>query len=293
MSRSLGTWSRAFGALFALIAPAVAAAGACCAGATSAMPLRIGECEQELYGFGLAGEVVTGLWDRSGALKTGLPERVGLLSFGAATRFDRRWQLAASLPVRLTAKGELGAALTGGGPGDLSAIVGFRPREEHFQQPLRPVPFFTFGVRAPTGRDWTASESPLLADVTGLGQAAVNVGASWERTVDTWPWSVGSTAELGYGPAGLGAVWGANAMLGRTLGPGWSVAGSARYAVAWADLSRADAYTARTTLGARLIHGKWRSWRTWVGVEGDPAIAGLGHSMERRVSASWGAVVVR
>lgn len=278
---------------FGLSSASTALAGACCAGATSAMPLRLGECEQELFGLGLSAEAVAGAWDRGGALNAGNPERAGLLSFGYATRFDRRWQLGVSAPLRLTAKGAVGDALTGGGLGDLSVVGGFRPVEEHFGAKFQPVPFFTLGLRLPTGRAWTHSDSAVLADVTGLGQTAVQLGAQWERTVDAWPWAVGTSGELGYGPAGLGAVWSANAMLGRTLGPGWSVAGSARYARAWADLGRADAFTARTTVGARVIHGQWRTWRTWVGVEGDPAVPLLGKSMERRVSASWGAVVVR
>ena len=55
------------------------------------------------------------------------------------------------------------------------------------------------GARLPTGRDWSESSTLLLEDVTGVEQPALIVGIAVERTVDKWPWSVGSTAEVGVG----------------------------------------------------------------------------------------------
>jgi hypothetical protein len=152
------------------------------------------------------------------------------------------------------------------------------------------VPIIQFGFRAPTGRDWTEASGALLEDVTGKPDPALIGGVSLERTLDRWPWSVGSTVEVGVGSAVAPAAT-TYATLGRTLGPKWTVMGSLSHRIGVASM--ASAATWETRAAARLVTGQPLAWRAFVGADAALPVPGLGGGSLRTVAATAGLLLVR
>lgn len=266
--------------MIALLLAAVAWAGACCVGSTSAAPTRAGPCEHVVAGVDLRAEASVGRWDAAGALRdSSLAERSGVATLGAAWRWDRRGQIGLTVPVWLTYKAADALAGWGGGPGDLRVAASW----DALPEGSHGGPVLSAGIRVPTGRSWREAHGHLLEDVTGQPGAAALAGAAWERTLGSVPWSVGLGAELGEDPvvtAGVG--------VGRYLGSRWTVLATLRHTQTWAG-----APAARTTAGARLIAGRRLAWRAWLGFEADLPVPLLGWSSMRSIAASGGVAAVR
>ena len=169
----------------------------------------------------------------------------------------------------------------GAGVGDLIAGVTVDPLEERLgpHGGGLPVPVVTLSLRAPTGRDWTDSDGPLLADTTGVegfgGRAAVQV----ERTMGT-PWWLGTDLALDpHLPARIGVAGG----VGRYLGTDWTLSGTLRH-----ERQLTADGTARTLVGARVIRGQRLAWRAWVGAGTDVGLSGLGADLPVLASADLG-----
>lgn len=272
-------------ALTGLLLSGRAQAGACCVGATSTVPTRLGECEHWLAGMGMQGESTLGLWDSTGAVTdTTMTDEAVISTMAMAWRWDREGQLFATLPARINHRVAGDLDETAAGLSDLRAGVIWDPINESPAGWL-PVPVLTLGARLPTGVDWTESETDLQTDVTGLVGPAIIGVATAERTMGRTPWSVGADVEAS---TSLTAV-GATASLGRYIGTRWSLGGSLRYSATFAD----GAAATRTNAGLRLTRGQPLRWRGWVGVDADVPVDGLGQSTARQAHASMGIALIR
>ena len=275
-------WSSA---LLFLLAPGLAHAGACCVGATSGVPTRVGECETWLVGLGVSYEHDMGRWDDSGAaVGSSLSEDTFVQTLGAGYRWNRQMHVTAQLPVRATRKANATESSWGFGPGDLSASVWFDPWEE---SSTRPRPVLQAGVRAPTGRSWDRSSDPLGSDITGLPDPAVLLGANLERTTGSTPYAAGVSATLSLGDTPH--LFGVTGSVGRYLGTRWTALGTGSFQVAPSTKS----FSARTSLGGRVVHGAMLSHRVWAGAETDLPISGLGRNNPQLLRVGVGAALLR
>ncbi|MCA9488667.1 MAG: hypothetical protein KC621_02050 [Myxococcales bacterium] len=257
-------------------------AGACCVGSTSAVPARLGECEHVLAGVGLAGELAVARWDPEGTVAGASPDETnGAVTALVGARWSRWGQATVQLPTRFQHRVAGDLVDDGAGVGDLIAGVTVDPLEERLgpHGGGLPVPVVTLSLRAPTGRDWTDSDGPLLADTTGVegfgGRAAVQV----ERTMGT-PWWLGTDLALDpHLPARIGVAGG----VGRYLGTDWTLSGTLRH-----ERQLTADGTARTLVGARVIRGQRLAWRAWVGAGTDVGLSGLGADLPVLASADLG-----
>ena len=278
-----------FGALATALAPRAARAGACCVGSTSATPAILGECERVAVGVIAGAERSVGRYDAEGRLATSSLEETALTgSLGLAARWARWGQVALTLPGRYTwrAAGEL--TDRGGGPMDAAVVAVIDPLIEVGAAPGSfglPTPVLTLGARAPTGRSWEASSGVLQADVTGATDPAALVGLTLERTLGQTPWSLGWSAAVPLGDDGVELA--ASAMVGRYVGPAWTVMGAARHA--WEPAFG----TRLTTVGARVVHGRARAWRVWGALDGPVPVPALGRAADLSVAGSAGFALVR
>ncbi len=283
---ALGLWA----------APVAARAGACCVGAVTSIPTRLGECEKVGVGLTLGAEHAAARWDRYGALQPSSVTQDALIgTLGAGYRFDREVQVGLSMPARLHRYATDAAAAWGGGAGDVRAQVLWDPVTERPRTPSHrapPVPLLTLGARVPTGRDWTRSTEPLGQDITGLGQPAVIVGASAQRTLDRWPWSAGANLEVGM-PRTVQPTLTAYATVGRTLGTHWTAVWTGRYEVALASLQPGVRPVRGAHVGGRLVAGRAVRWRVFAGAETAVPVPGLGANAPTVTAVSVGGLVVR
>ena len=271
--------------LLGLLGSQTAQAGACCTGATSIVPIRLGECERWLMGVGAQAETTTGTWQSDGTVgQTSMTDDAVITTLAGAWRWDRKGQTFATLPLRLNHRSASGIDEVAGGVGDLRAGLTWDPIEERADSWM-PVPVITLGTRLPTGRDWRSSEATLQTDVTGLVGPAVIGAMTAERTLGRTPWSLGVDLESGGGLTAAGAT----GALGRYLGPRWSLSGTLRHIRTYTNSST----TARTNAGLRLTRGQMLRWRGWVGVDGDVPLSGLGSAAIRQAHVSIGVAVVR
>jgi hypothetical protein len=280
--------------LAALAGAAVAHAGACCVGSTTTVPARVGECETVVAGVGVAVEHGAHRWDSGGTLaRSSLTEDAVVTTLAAGWGWDRKGQVNLSAPMltQWRRAGDLTSSATGAG--DLRVTALWDPLNEEPRSNGRiapPVPVFTVGLRAPTGRSWAASTDPLMADVTGLHGPAAILGAQLERTLDKTPWSVGVFEELGATDHGLHPTTRAFGTLGRTLGRDLSLVATAQH-IRTSD-GEGPAAT-RTSGGLRATVGRRMRWRAWAGVDQDLPLAGLGRDNALLTRAGVGALVVR
>ncbi len=286
------TWSSLLTAFFALSCSSTAQAGACCVGSVAASPARVGECEKAIVALALTGESTAALWDRDGTLRSSsLQETSATANLGIGARVSRQLQLQLSVPARLNHMVTGAASGWGSGLGDARLTALWDPREEMpSASGGASVPIVTAGLRLPTGRDWTESNTSLHEDVTGLEQPAVIAGAALERTLDRWPWSIGSTAEVGFGSPGVQPVVQTVGSLGRYLGSRWTVSSALVHQIGWASIGNRAAM--QTSAGLSVIHGAPGRWRGWLGVQAGIPISGLGMSSARRSVVSTGFAVV-
>jgi hypothetical protein len=268
----------------------LAIAGACCVGATSGTPMRVGECETVTAGLGLGTEMAAGRWDGSGKLaNSSVRETSGLATLGLGYRFGELGHITAQLPMRLNYRATDRASSIGGGPGDLSTAVWLDPFTERYRTGGKlgsPMPVMGVGIRAPTGVAWNQSDAELMADVTGRPGASPYAVLGIERSLGNTPWNVSVDGETGRQdrPARLGV----GGSIGRYLSRTWTVVGVLRH-----ERTFVGEGTARTSLGTRLVAGQSMRWRAWVGGGADVPIPGLGLSRSRTVEFSGGAMLVR
>ena len=264
----------------------VAFGGACCVGSTSTVPTRLGECEHVTAGISLTGEHAFATWDRAGKVRSHPTADQGLIaSLGAGVRLNRELSVTADLPARLSRRGQ-GASSLGGGVGDVSINLTIDPLEEKAGGAA--VPLFTLGLRAPTGRDWSESDNPKGADITGQGGVGLNAGVQLERTLDATPRTLGISASVPVGAqASLPSVT-VTGSLGRYLSPRWSLIGGLRHTVSGFSKGRSH----RTVASARIVHGRPLAYRFYGGVESDLPSPWVGRSNPLFARASIGAVWV-
>lgn len=279
--------------LAALLAPP-AAAGACCAGNTSVVPARLGECER--FGLGLSGALSqsVGRWGAEGELAaSSLHERAWTTELVAGYRWDRKAQLGVALPMTVQAKEVPGLSRWGMGPADARLSLLWDPLNElpRGVEGLRalPVPLFNVGLRLPTGVDWSESRGTLFEDVTGRPGAGLLLAAGLERTLDRLPWSLGLGGELSPTEGHLHGTLGLDGTLGYTLARSLSLAGRGSHLRTWAD----GGATARTSLGGALVYGTPLKGRSWLSVDADLPVPGLGRDNLRAVRAGVGMLLLR
>lgn len=286
--------------LLGLLASPSAHAGACCAGTTSTVPTRLGECETWMVGLGVAGESSFGQWSSTGAsTPSSLQDDALIGTLAGAWAWDRRGQVGVTLPTRLNHKSTADTDAWGGGPGDLRAFVTWDPFEEWArggQKAATPVPVLTGGVRLPTGRHWGESDAALFEDVTGLPGVAAMLGASVERTLDRTPWALGVDAEVGTSAEADSShlrptvtAWGS---IGRYLGSAWSISGSLTHVETF-SLADDGNRAARTSLGVKATTSRRLKWRAWGGVESDLPVPGLGQANLQLFRVGAGMAMVR
>jgi hypothetical protein len=262
----------------------VAHAGACCVGAGAGLPLRAGEYEHVVLGFGAAGEGAALRWDDAGAVKGAAPTEVALQATAAITARWASWgQATVSLPARVTHRAAPGAVDDGAGLGDLRAAVVLDPFVDRRGGP--PVPVFTLGLRAPTGRDWTEASGPLLADVTGLPGVGGTAMVTFEHVSGEGPWWVGLDV---IGDPDTPTRAGGSAAWGRYVGARATWLATARH-----ERQLAAGGAARTTLGGRVVWGRPMRGRIWLGLATDVPIPGLGSGLPATTSLDLGAALIR
>ena len=283
--------SRWLAIVFASLASPSAWAGACCVGSTATAPIRLGECEKTVVATSMTGEVNAGWWDRSGELHdSSVRERSATGTVLVARRLDPHWQVTAAVPFRVNHHASDSLSGWGGGLADVRLGALWDPLEERLRG--APVPVATVGLRVPTGRDWTASSATLHEDVTGLEQTAISAGFSLERTLDRWPWSVGSTAEIGVGQVGVQPQILSQGSLGRYLGSRWTLSATLDHRIGWASIGGHSHASAQTRVGGLVVHGAPGRWRGWMGARGGLPLRGAGVSATRTASVFTGVAIV-
>lgn len=262
-----------------LLAPA-ALASACCAGATSDVPATLGRCEKAAVALSVGSAIELGRWNgesRWTESSDGWTE--GRATLAAAYRWARWGQVGVGLPFLLNDRfaGELSSS--GGGVGDASVSLRFDPIEEA----RWPTPIIDLGLVLPTGRDWTASQDPLLADVTGEGLWQPWLGLGFEHTLRAWP----VRARLSYRglPGAPTARLGGSLGVGRYFGTHWTVAGS------WSAEYRPGGGNFRNGLDLSLVYGQPLAWRAWVSAGSDLPAPGLGRDEHGEARVSLGVLL--
>lgn len=271
----------------------VATAGSCCVGSTSPVPTRLGPCERAIVGISAQGELGLLRWDPQGQVRSSSLTELGTgadLSVGVG--LSRRTQLALTFPFRYTWRSTASLEGAGGGAGDARVLGRYNlmlERGSAGSDSSRPGVWLTAGARLPTGRSWTDSEDPLLADVTGLEGPGANLGVLVERTQHQVPWVLALSSELD----GAGGVTTAMAGLGRTLGPRWTVLGSLGHSLTTLDGEEGLSVAHRSWVAGRVVLGQQLRWRAWLGLRTDLPIPGLGRDQAQLSSANLGVAWIR
>jgi hypothetical protein len=262
---------------------------ACCVGATSAVPTRLGECERWLVGFGVGVEGASARYTPRFGISSPAPYEISFVQrFAAGVRVNSKFQLDLLASSRESWKWTNNLHEFGAGFGDLTVRAILEPVDERFVTGVRgpPVPILTIGLRIPTGRNSSQSKRPLLSDVTGLKGFSIPITLGFERTSGDLLWSTNIMAdipllteimELGM----LGSI-------GRTIRPHWTVLGHGSYR--W---TLGPGSTAATTLGFRSVHQIRGRHRAWWGISSDLPVPGLGKDRAIMTSAEFGMALVQ
>lgn len=271
-----------------LAAPAHAAS--CCGGTSAAVPTRPAGCDRWVLGLGVAGETALGRWNAAGeSVPTSVSETFLTATLGGGYRFGTWGGAVGEVPVQVNWKRTAADARTGGGLADIRLGMFFDPFEEPATGFL-PVPILNVGVRLPTGLAWTESTDPLLADVTGLADAAVTAALSVERAVGRVPYSLGAALEWPIAdPVIAPPILAFSGAVGFSVDGRWVILGTARHTLTPDDA----AGPARTSGGLRLMRNEPSQWRAWVAVESDIPAPGLGRENLQAVRGSVGFLFVR
>jgi len=259
-----------------LLGASLALASACCVGSTSDQPAQLGRCERLGAGFGVGEVVELGRLDAGGrwaATAEGWSQIT--TSLGVAMRWARWGSVGLVAPFVVNAQARPGEQRVGMGFGDVSAAARLEPWEEG----RGPVPVFTVGLVAPSGKSWTQANDPLGADVTGAGEWTPVVAVALERTSSPWPWRLGIEAS---GPR----RWVGAASIGHSIDRDWTAA----MALSATAESSAAGVSWRGALDVRVVHGRPGAWRVWTAAGSDLPVGRSAH-LEARVGA--GVVFVR
>lgn len=276
--------------MLTLLFGGLAWAGACCVGATTPAPTRLGPCEKVVAGVTVDTEASALRWDRQGRVrKSSLTESSASAILGLGVGLSRRVQLGATLPVRHTWRSTPALDGSGGGLGDASFLGYYNAIEERMaldEVRARPGIWLTAGLRTPTGRDHHAAQDPLLADVTGLPGPGLTLGAIAERTQHRTPLLATLHSELGPTQAVITGSVG----IGRSFGSRLTVLGNVGHTfTAVYD----GGVTDRTWVGGRVVVGRRLQWRGWGAARADVPIPGLGREQAQRIGISAGVALVR
>jgi hypothetical protein len=179
-------WGPALGLLAAslfVLAPDGARAAACCVGSTSDQAARLGPCETALVGISYGADGLAGHWDSEGRLLSArsAPRLDHAFVGFFALRIDSRFQVGATMPLRLQAVAAGDLREVGVGPGDLTLFG----RVEPFPNAAGagpPLPAFGLGLVLPTGIPPEAAPGQLGAFATGRGYLAFAPSIDLERT---------------------------------------------------------------------------------------------------------------
>ena len=173
------------GLLFAwvLCASPPAHAAACCVGSTSDQAARLGPCETALVGVSYGLEGLVARWSAGGQLVSARSTPRLDHSFVGyfALRVDPRFQLGATMPLRLQAVAAGDLREVGVGPGDLTLFARLEPFE-NAAGAGPPLPAFGLGLVLPTGIPPESAPGQLGAFATGRGYLALAPSVDLERT---------------------------------------------------------------------------------------------------------------
>jgi hypothetical protein len=228
------------------------------------------------------GELAVARWDAEGAVRSASPaEQAAQLTTAVGARVTSWGQLGLSLPVRVDHRSADVLSDSGAGVGDARATVVLDP----FTARRAPRPVATFGLRLPTGRDWTEADGALLADVTGLPGVGGTGMLTLEHVTGDGPWWIGVDGAADPGTPARAALSGA---WGRYAGTRTTWLATARH-----ERQLASGGTARTTVGGRVILSTPARWRAWLGVASDVPVPVLGAGLPITVSLDLGGAFVR
>lgn len=283
--------------LFALVATSPAQAGACCVGSTSVVPARLGECETWVVGLSSTGQRSVGRWDAEGAVvPSSLQDEALTTELFGGWRWTREAQLGLSVPTLINRKGVGEDEVWGSGLGDTRISGLWDPLDElpRGVDGIRawPVPIVQAGLRLPTGRTWEEAEGDLFEDVTGRPGTGLIVAAGLERTLDRTPWSLNLGGELSPDGEHLHGVLGMDASLGHTLGRSFSLSARASHQQTRVFGEEGGA-TRRSSVGISAVHGVPLRTRSWLSLDADLPVPGLGQDNLRAVRAGVGVAVLR
>ncbi len=283
--------------LVALLTASPAHAGACCVGSTSVVPARLGECERWVLGLSTVAQRSVGRWDSSGQLSpSSLQDDSLTTELIGGWRWNRKAQLGLSVPTLINRKDLGEEPIWGSGLGDVRLSGLWDPLNElpRGVEGVRawPVPIFQVGLRLPTGRTWEEAEGALFEDVTGRPGTGLILAAGLERTLDRTPWSLNLGGELAPDGEHLHSVLGLDASLGRTLGRRFSVSARASHQQTRVHGEDSGA-TRRSSVGISAVHGVPLRTRSWLALDADLPVPGLGQNNLRAVRAGVGVAVLR
>ena len=123
MSSSRSPSCRVALALVATLAVAEPAHGAaCCVGATTTLPTRLGKCENASAGVSVAGRADVARWDSAGKIRSSSMRDQGMTwTLLGAYRWDRKGQVVVSVPFLLNHRASSSLEEWSGGLGDIRA----------------------------------------------------------------------------------------------------------------------------------------------------------------------------
>lgn len=187
-SRSTSRFLAAAALALAVLAPRVAAAQACCAGASALTPARLALHEDALVGLQIKGADLHGSFDGDrhflGA-SAGAKEFDFEQDLAGSVRVLRRGQLSAIVPIVETYRSVPGLAESGGDLGDLQLGARWDFTISGSSVTI-PGIALAAGVMLPTGRAPEASMKPLATDATGIGALQASIALALEQTFGPW-----------------------------------------------------------------------------------------------------------
>lgn len=259
--------------LVALAAPRMAAAQACCAGASTLSPTRLSESESMAVGVQLRASVVSGSFDGAGrwrASPAGFTERDLSQEVFGVVRFRDRLQLGLVVPVVETFRRVPGLSDAGGGVGDVKASARLELLAPGVSQTWPGVALLA-GASLPTGRPVESATHPLASDATGLGSLTGLLGVALERPQDHLLLQLVATIQLqtSRSASGLRESFGAQSALSFAAGwafdsgPGIALVGALRHDGAARIDGVALAGSGRTVTTLGLAGGAYvaQAWR--------------------------------
>ena len=276
--------------LLCALAPAVAAAQACCAGGSALTPGRLQLHEDAAVGISLKVNDVEGSFDSRrrfvanprGAHELGLEQEL----FVTLRAFERA-QVTFLIPFVQTFRWAAPLQDTGGGLGDvnMSARYDFVGAGEH---EVLPGIAALAGLTAPSGRPPETSARPLASDATGAGAFQVNLGVALEQNFGAWLVNLSGLVALRTQrqvnglTSQLGPQFTALAAVGYTFDNDAALVLSATYAAetdAFINGARvARSARAATTLGVTGTLPLGDAWRLQGGVSWVLPVPGLGQN---------------